>query len=152
MKTRLARDEDYAATARLTRQTIRQINSKDYPEDIIHVWSARTSAQKFREREKLCKRWVAIEDDKVVGYCDHNFECELWGLYVHKDYQGKGIGSRLLEVAEGSLKKQGCKKISIKSTITAREFYESNGYKVLKKAIHKIEDKKVQIFIMEKKL
>lgn len=152
MKIRLARDEDYAAVARLHRQTIRNINSKDYPQDIIHVWSARTSAKKFRESTDKYKRWVAMDNDKIIGFCEHNYECELWGLYVHKDYLGKGVGSRLLKIAEDSLEKQGCKKITIKSTITAKIFYQKNGYKVLKKTTHEMEDKKVPIYIMSKKL
>ena len=44
MRIRLARDEDYAAIARLHRQTIRNVNSKDYTEDQINTWSARTNA------------------------------------------------------------------------------------------------------------
>lgn len=152
MKIRLARNEDYAAAARLHRQTIRNVNSKDYSQDIVHVWAARTNAKKFRESANKCKRWVAVEKGKIIGFCDHNFECELWGLYVHKDFLGKGVGSRLLKIAEGSLKKQGCKRINIKSTITAKDFYEKNGYKVVKKAIHKMENKKVPIYIMTKKI
>jgi len=47
MRIRLARDEDYAAIARLHRQTIRNINPKDYSEEIIYLWSGRTNAQNY---------------------------------------------------------------------------------------------------------
>jgi len=150
MKIRLARDEDCTAIARLHRETIRHINSKDYSEDIIQVWSARTNAQRFRGNSDKCKRWVAVQGDKIVGFYDHGFDCELWGLYVHKDYVGKGIGSRLLKTAENSLQKHGCKKITLKSTITAKDFYKKQGYKIIKKAFHPVKDKKLLIFIMAK--
>ncbi len=152
MPIRLAKDEDFAAIARLHRQTIRNVNSKDYDKDIVDIWSSNTNAQKFRDSAHKCKRWVATENSKVVGFCDHGKQCELWGLYIHKDYIGKGIGSRLLKKAEESMKKGGCKKISIKSTLTAREFYEKHGYKVVKKDSHQIENRKIPIFIMEKPL
>ncbi len=152
MKIRLARDEDYAAMARLHRQTIRKVNSKDYSQDQIDVWSARPSAERFRKSAAKCKRWVAIADDKVVGFCDHGFDCELWGLYIHKDYIGKGIGSRLIKIAEDSLKKHGCKRVTLKGTITAKEFYQKQGYKVLREDLHNINDKKLKIFVMAKKL
>ena len=152
MKIRLARDEDCAEIARLRRQTIRNINSKDYSEEIIHNWSAQANAQNFTENTDKCKRWTAIDKSKIVGFCDHSFECELSRIYVHKNYLRKGVGSRLLEVAEDSLKKQGCKKINIESTITAKKFYEKNGYKVIKKAIHKTGDIKATIYKMSKKL
>ncbi len=152
MKIRLAKDEDYAGIARLHRSTIRNINSKDYSEDIIRVWSARTKAERYRTSANKCRRWVAIKDSKIIGFCDHDFNCEIGGLYIHKDHVGKGIGSRLLKKAEDSLEQQGCKKILIKSTITAKNFYTKNGYKVIKEDFHDIEGKKVRIYVMEKML
>ena len=81
---------------------------------------------------------------------DHGDDDELWGLYVHKDCVGKGIGTQLLKIAENSLKKQGVEIIKIKATITAKKFYEKHGYKVVKKALHQVLDKKLRIYIMEK--
>ena len=151
MRIRLAQDKDYAAIAHLHRATIRHINSKDYPEDIISVWSGRTKANRFRNSESKVKRWVAVEDEKITGFCDHEkTECEIGGLYVHKDYQSKGIGKKLLEKAESSLKKMGCKKIKIMSTISAKNFYQRNGYKIIKKGLHMVENKKLKIFILSK--
>ena len=152
MKIRFARDKDYAAIARLHRQTIRNVNSKDYPEDMILVWSSQTNAKKFRDNAKRCKRWVAVQDNKIVGFCDHNLDGEFWGLYVHKNYIGQGIGSRLLKNAEKSLQKGGKKKNVIRATITAKDFYKKQGYKVVKKAFHVRENKRLPIFIMSKKL
>lgn len=152
VKIRLAHDKDYSGIARLHRQTIQKVNSKDYPEDIIAVWSARTKAKRFRDSADKCKRWVAVDHDKIIGFCDHNFKCELSGIYVYSNYLGRGVGSRLLAVAEKSLCKQGCKKITVKSTLTAKSFYKKNGYTIVRRGIHKIENKKVQIYILTKKL
>jgi putative acetyltransferase len=150
MKIRLAQDKDCAEMARLHRATIRHINSQNYPEDIIEIWSGRTNAKRFRDNARKCKRWVAVEKNKIIGFVDHGDDDELWGLYIHKNYVGKGVGSRLLKTAEDSLKKQGVEIIKIKSTITAKKFYEKHGYKVLKKALHQILDKKLGIYIMAK--
>ncbi len=150
MKIRLARDEDYASIARLHRQTIRNVNSKDYTQEQIKMWSAKTKTKRFRDSADKCKRWVAIEDNKVVGFCDHSLNGDFWGLYVHKDYIGKGVGSKLLKRAEDSLKKLGFKKVRIEATITAKEFYKKHGYKVLKKDLHGKE--KLETFVMVKDL
>lgn len=150
MKIRLARDEDYAEIARFRRQTIRNINSQDYSESIIHDWTAQTTTQKFRENAHKYKRWVAVEKDTIIGFCDHSLECELSRIYVHRNYLRKGVGSHLLKVAEVSLKKQGCKEINLESTITAREFYEKNGYRVVKKSIHTTKNTKSTIYKMIK--
>lgn len=150
MKIRLAKDEDYVAIARLFRQTIRNVNSKDYTEEQIRAWLSRINTNRFRNSADKCKRWVAVEDDKVVGFCDHGLNGEFWGLYIHKDYIGKGVGSRLIKTAEDSLKKLGFKECSLKATITAKEFYKKQGYKVIKKGLHNVNDKKLEIFFMTK--
>tara|TARA_Y100000310_G_scaffold192105_1_gene192066 strand:- start:299 stop:763 length:465 start_codon:yes stop_codon:yes gene_type:complete len=137
MEIRLARDEDYVEIARLRKQTIRNVNSEDYSEEVIHNWSSKEGAQDFIDSADTCKRWVALEKGRIIGFSEHNFECELSRIYVHKDYLRKGVGSRLLEIVEHSLEKQGCKEIRIESTITAKDFYEKNGYKVIKKTIYK---------------
>jgi putative acetyltransferase len=149
---RLARDEDLAKIARLHRQTIRHVNAQDYHQEQITVWAARSKVQRFRGNAARCKRWVAVEGEKIIGFVDHGFECELWGLYMHKDYIGKGIGSRLLKRAEASLKKHGCRKIMLQSTITAKNFYLCHGYKLVRKDLHPMGNQKLPIFIMSKKI
>ena len=149
---RLARDKDYAAIARLHKATIRQVNSGDYPEDVIEVWSGRTNANRFRNSAAEVKRWVAVWGEKVIGFCDHDFKCELQGLYVHKDFQGKGVGGKLYRKAEASMKKLGCKNMKLMSTITAKPFYQKMGYRVIKKSFVPIKDKKVEVVVMSKKI
>ena len=153
MKIRLIRDEDYVACARMHRQTIRNVNSKDYPEDVIRVWSGRNKLKRMRSSAPNVKRWVAIEDNKIIGFVDHHIlRCDILGLYVHKDYMGRGVGSRLLKTAEASLKKRGCKKIEIESSVTAKPFYQKSEYKVIKKSMHEFMGTKARVFIMTKNI
>ncbi|MBI3619424.1 GNAT family N-acetyltransferase [Candidatus Peregrinibacteria bacterium] len=150
MRIRQARLEDSAEIALLRRQTIRHVNANDYPEEVIESWSVKVGAQDFRKSADTCKRWVALEKERIIGFCEHNDACELSRMYVHKDHLRKGVGSRLLKVAEASLEKQGCAEINIESTVTAKNFYERNGYKVLQKTTYK-EDTKQPIYKMSKK-
>ena len=151
MKIRLAKDEDYAKIASLRRQTIRNVNSNDYPEETILDWTTKANTQTFRDSANKVKRWVAIENGEIIGFCEHNFKCELSRIYVHKDYLRKGVGSRLIGIAEDSLIKQGCKEIKIESTITAKNFYEKNGYKSTKKTLCTVV-RGSTVFIMCKKV
>jgi HAD superfamily hydrolase (TIGR01509 family) len=102
------------------------------------IWSSRPSAKRLRNSASRYKRWVAEIDHKIVGYCDHEPVGEIAGLYVHKDYMGRGVGARLLKTAEDSIIKLGFNKIIIKATITAQPFYAKHGYKVVKKALHQM--------------
>ena len=58
-------------------------------------------------------------------------------LYVHKNHLRKGIGSRLLAVAEASLKKLGFSKAVLEATVTARDFYAANGYKLTRRGVYR---------------
>ncbi|MBI3418888.1 MAG: GNAT family N-acetyltransferase [Proteobacteria bacterium] len=150
MKIRLAKDKDYVAMARLRRQTIRHVNAKDYSKAAIRRWAAEVGAKDLIESAAACKRWVALDKDKIIGFCEHDFKGKLSRIYVHKDYLRKEIGSRLLAIAEASLEKQGFKKIVVKSTVTAKAFYEKHGYKVIRKALHK--EDRAPIYKMLKKI
>ncbi len=51
--------------------------------------------------------WVATDDDEVVGFSMILREKgSLFGLFVLPDYEGRGIGRRLTEIAEKELFKQ----------------------------------------------
>lgn len=133
VRVRLARNEDCAAIVRLRRQTIRHVNARDYPADVIGRWATKENARTLRASGAGCKRWVAVERSRIVGFCEHTFDGVLSRIYVHKDRLGTGIGSRLLAVAEASLKRLGCKRITLESTVTAKGFYAAKGYRIVRK-------------------
>ena len=135
IKIRIAREEDYASVARLRRQTIRNVNSKDYPPKIISNWSTKVKAADLKKDSKKFKRWVALERKKIIGFCEHNFEGHITRMYVHKDFLGRGIGTHLLVIAEKSLKKLKFKEINLEATITAKDFYLAKKYRLIDKGI-----------------
>jgi putative acetyltransferase len=152
MRIRKATLADAAELARLHKGTIRNINSADYSPKQIAAWSARTNAQRFRTSHDLAVRYVAVEGDKIIGYADFKKEEpeKFWGLYVHKDHVGEGVGSRLLIRMESVAKKMGAKKFRLEATKTAKTFYEKNGFNLIKKSKHIIDDQKLDIYVMEK--
>lgn len=97
MKIRRFKFSDAAEVARMHRNIIRFVNSKDYLPEQIEVWSGRTSAKRFRDSIKMFFRFMAVEKGRIVGYGDFKKDGELAGLYVHKDYQGKGVGIGFLK-------------------------------------------------------
>jgi hypothetical protein len=142
MAIRPARDGDYAAIARLRRQTIRHVNAPDYPDEVIRRWSAKESAATLRASAESCRRWVALVRGRIIGFCEHDSRGSLSRLYVHKDH---------LRGAEASLKKQNCNEVRLDSTITAKGFYAARGYKVVKRVDYS-DNKSEPIYKMRKKL
>jgi len=143
---------DGVAVARLHRDTIRNVNSKDYPPEQIAVWAGRSTAQRARESKHSKNRYVVLDNDEVIGFGGFSEDGELTGLYINKDYIGKGIGTRLLNKLENEARAQGFKELFLISTITARNFYERRGYSIVKKTIHKIKDQQLTVYKMKKVL
>ena len=156
MKIRRSILADCAEMARLHRGTIRQINSKDYPPEIIESWSARTSAKKFRDTHNACIRYVALEGDNIVGFGDLLKEDgNLGGIYIHKDWIGKGVGSALLQKLEDHARKLGTNKFQFSASLTAKPFYESKGYYLIqkRKTVHRyVNGKPFYVYKMGKNL
>lgn len=72
---------------------------------------------------------LALIDEEVVGMIAYN-EREVSQLYIHKDFQGIGIGQRLLDKA----KAQSSGKLTLYTfevNENAQQFYEKNGFKII---------------------
>ena len=145
------RDSDAAELARLHRSTIRNVNSQDYPTKQIDIWSGRVSAKRFRKSANENIRFVAIEDGKIIGFVDYKKD-DLMGLYIHKDHTGKGVGKKLLRILEKDAYRNGIRMMKCSSTITAKKFYEKNGYNTIKKAKFQMENQKLTVYEMKKRL
>lgn len=153
MRIRKMRVEDAAEVVRLHRGTIRAINSQDYSAKEIAVWAGRLSAKVLREIFDDELRFAAVEDGKIVGFVNMSLSGdELMALYVHKDQQGEGIGTKLLEKAETLAKELGNKTIVLDSTITAKTFYLEHGFKVVRKKQTRIQNISIPVYLMKKKL
>ncbi len=150
MYVRKFKASDAREVARMHRSTIRFVNSKDYPPKQIAVWSGRTSAKRFRDSINMFFRFVAVDKSKIVGFGDFKKDGELAGLYVHKNYQGRGVGFLLLKKIEKSARKKYIKKLFCYSTITAKDFYKKHGYRIIKKIKFPIKNQKLTVYKMSK--
>ncbi len=81
--------------------------------------------QKSTEGENV---WVAEENGMIVGFVSiypaNNF---VHNLFIHPNYQGKSIGSQLLQIAELNLNTPMTLKIAI-DNLTVCRFYEKHGW------------------------
>ena len=111
MKIRRSMERDAAELARLHRGTIRHVNSRDYSPAQIEAWAGRTSAAKFRRHHHTHIRFVATEQGKIIGFADFGKDGSFGGLYVHKDFVGKGVGTKLMKKLEEMGEKRGRKSI-----------------------------------------
>ena len=151
MTIRKFRDSDSKELAILHRATIRNVNSQNYSKKQIDLWSGMVSAERFRKSGEKNIRFIAINNGKIIGFADYRKE-DLQGLYIHKDYIGKGVGTKLLKRLEKDAYKNGVRTMYCISTITAQNFYEKNGYETLKKTRYRIKKQRLIVYKMRKTL
>ena len=125
---------DGRAVSDLIAHTLRTTNSKDYTEeylenDIRHLQPGdilrRTESQHF---------YVAEEDGRIIGcgsigpYWGKEDESSLFTIFVHPDFQRRGIGKSIIEVLEQDEYALRARRIEIPASITGLPFYLKMGY------------------------
>lgn len=76
-----------------------------------------------------CRVWVARADDRVLGFVALDGD-EVEQLYVLPGSQGRGIGSRLLDLA----KRESSGRLRLHTfqrNLRARAFYEARGFRAV---------------------
>lgn len=147
MEIRKYREEDQAEILSLFYETVHTVNAKDYNEKQLDAWAPQDNDYEHLNaalRNNLTL--LAIEDGKITGFADIDENGYLDHLFVHKDYQRRGIASALCSRIE-----EGFKRIETHASITARPFFEKRGYVVVKAQDVKIRGEILRNYVMEKK-
>ena len=79
------------------------------------------------------KGWLCQFDDSVVGFCMADRGAgELWVIAVLPEFERKGIGNRLMDLAEESLWTSGCNRAwlttDVDTMLRAYGFYRNRGW------------------------
>jgi len=128
---RRAKIEDASVINRITYNTIKYVNAKEYSKKQLSVrLTNRTKSIKEAIKDKTKDIFVILENDKILGSASLTLKQNLLGtLYINHKYIGKGIGKKILKFAEKYAKQKGIKYFEFDSTLSAYDFYKSQGYK-----------------------
>lgn len=131
MLTRRYRPEDCAALAKLFYDTVHTVNSAHYTKEQLDVWATKDiDLDKWNKSFLINTTFVVEVNSQIVGFADMNNSGYLDRLYVHKDYQGKGIATELITHLEFIMRKENVTCFETYASITARPFFEKMGYTV----------------------
>ncbi len=143
------RPEDCPALAHLFYETVHTVNAAHYTPAQLDAWAPAGGPdlaawdESFRAHLTL----IAELDGKLAGFGDMDTACSyLDRLYVHKDFQGRGVATALC----GALEQAAAGPVTTHASVTARPFFARRGYRVLR--AQQVERRGVRLanYVMEK--
>jgi putative acetyltransferase len=111
MKIRIADEKDIENIAQLFYETINVVNKKDYSDEQIIAWSG--NAKNLEMWSDLIKKQhflVAQKGYTIIGFASLDVNHCVDFMYVHKDFQGQQIATKLLSALESKAIKEGLQK------------------------------------------
>ena len=112
--------------------TVKTVNSRDYTAEQIAAWTQAKDRNIWCEKIEIQHFYVAMIDYQMgfssidnTGYVDF--------MYVHKDFQGRGIAKSLLDQVEQKARELRLPRMHSSVSITAQPFFKSKGFEAYDK-------------------
>lgn len=119
------RSADCPALAALFYDTVHTVNARDYTPEQLDAWAdGQVDLAAWDASFLAHTTLVAEEEGIIVGFADLADDGYLDRLYVHKDWQGRGVATALCDALPGA-------KLT-HASLTARPFFEQRGWRVVK--------------------
>lgn len=127
---RAYRPEDLREMVELFYDTVHTVNAGDYTPEQLDAWADGVpDLEQWRRTLSEHTALVAVEGERIVGFGDMAPSGYLDRLYVHKDYQRQGVATAICDSLEQAFP---VREVTSHASITARPFFESRGYRVIK--------------------
>ena len=134
-------------------RTLRTTNIKDYSEEFIENDVKNFTPEGVLQRASWTHFYVICDGDIIVGcgaigpYWGKEDESSLFNIFVLPEYQGKGVGRKIIETLEQDEFFLRAKRVEIPASITACDFYRKLGY-TYKNGVDVVDEE--QLFRLEK--
>ena len=121
--------DDIETMANLFQNTVGFINCKDYSPEQINAWQHKATRKRWLELWNSGLTFIVAENstDGLIGFASFNTQGYIHSLFVHYLFQRRGIASALLKEIGRTLQKA---KLSSDVSITAKPFFERNGFRI----------------------
>lgn len=123
---------DIPELTELYKNTVLFVNRKDYSAEEVEDWASCGDNVEHWDELFAEQYYIVAENNqgKIVGFASINNTGYMHTLFVHKDFQHQGIASLLYQTLEQYAKEKGAERITSEVSITARPFFEKQGFVV----------------------
>jgi N-acetylglutamate synthase-like GNAT family acetyltransferase len=111
--------------------TVHKVNNKDYTQAQIEAWApSQWDLSQWKIRLNNTNPLVAVENNQIVGFAELEPNGHIASFYCAHDWQGRGVGSALLEAIEQEAVKLGISRLFAEVSLTAKGFFDKKGFSV----------------------
>ena len=127
-------EADAEKVSALIIHTIQASNSKDYSAETISALEKKMQPSGVLERASWTHFYVAEEGGDIIGcgaigpYWGSETESSLFNIFVLPEYQGKGVGRKIIETLEQDGFFLRAERVEVPASITGVGFYRKLGF------------------------
>lgn len=124
-------NDDAVPTLEVFQRAIRTTAATDYSSEQIAAWApADADTGAWLERRAQLNTVVAVVDDRIAGFTDVSASGYVDMMFVDPAVGRRGIATALLLWARTEAQRLGSSTLSTHASITARPFFEAQGFVV----------------------
>ncbi|WP_414565702.1 MULTISPECIES: GNAT family N-acetyltransferase [unclassified Anabaena] len=151
MKLRTYKIGDTAEIMDLFYNTIHEVNIRDYTKEKIDAWApVKMDVEVWLNSLKSKFTYVIEKNGKIVGFGELEANGHIDKFFCHKDFQGQGIGTMILEQIESKARSLGIKRLFVEASITAKPFFANKNFLLVTEQEVELRGQKLINFVMEK--
>jgi putative acetyltransferase len=145
--------DDAASLLGLFRDTIRRVNIRDYTPEQVRAW-APDDIDLARWADRFEGRFVVVaeESGQFAGFAELEADGHIDRVYVSADHQRRGVGQGMIAAVVSEAGRRGLSRLFVEASITARPFFEAQGFTVLARQVVSCRGAELVNFRMERAL
>ena len=126
------REPDGPATLDVFLRAIRVTAARDYAPEQVAAWASdEIDPAGWAARRASARTQVAEVDGRVVGFTDVDDRGYVDMLFVDPAFARQGVATALLDWAVATARSLGAGELSTHASLTARPFFEAQGFVVV---------------------
>lgn len=149
---RTASLSDIPVLKELYQNTVLTVNRKDYSAAEVEDWASCGDDIAHLQKSFTEQYYIVAENQRqhIVGFASINDEGYMHTLFVHKDFQHQGVATLLYQYLEAYAQEKGIEKITSEVSITAKPFFEKQGFRIDEEQMRKANELYLKNYKMSK--
>jgi putative acetyltransferase len=144
---------DVSELTNLFRASVRTIASRDYTTAQLRAWAPDIiDEREFGRGCEVKATWVAAVAGRIAGFSDLEPDGHVDMLYVHPDFERRGVARALLDHIEQLARRRGLRRLYAEASITARPVFEAMCFHAIAPRTVVVRGQSMTNYRMEKQL